>query len=142
MTKFRKGTLHSVSIFIYLRDEEHDRIEGTVPGTSHSPLFDKQSSQASARPNRRESSYKPKVGLKRLLLPTDRIVLNALHARIPWGEHTTELVCVRELAVECEISRRQVQICIKRLTEKRLIKRLVDEKNIGSNNGYRYWISE
>jgi hypothetical protein len=75
------------------------------------------------------------------LLPTDRVILDALHRRVPRGEQVTVPVRNGELAAECEISRRQVQICLKRLMEKRLIKRLIGESGIGSHVGYQYLMS-
>jgi hypothetical protein len=75
---------------------------------------------------------------KRKLLPTDRVILDALRKRVPRGDRVTVPVRNGELMEECSISRRQVQICLKRLTGKRLIKRLVNETDIGSHTGYRY----
>lgn len=75
------------------------------------------------------------------LLPTDRVILDALRRRVPLGEQTTILVRNSELAAECEISRRQVQICLKRLTDRRLIKRLIGESGVGSHVGYQYLMS-
>jgi predicted transcriptional regulator len=46
-----------------------------------------------------------------------------------------------ELVEECSISRSQVRICLKRLTGKGLVKRLVDEADIGANAGYRYFVT-
>lgn len=75
---------------------------------------------------------------RKQLLPTDRVILDALRRRVPQGEQITTPVRNNELAEECEISRRQVQICLKRLAEKQLIRRLIDKINIGSHNGYSY----
>jgi hypothetical protein len=72
------------------------------------------------------------------LLPTDRLILNALRRRAPRGELSTVHVRNSELMEECSISRRQVQICLKRLTEKGLIKRLVDGADVGATTGCRY----
>jgi hypothetical protein len=74
------------------------------------------------------------------LLPTDRIMLNALRERVPKGESITFPVSVKELMTECVISRRQVQICLKRLGENGLIRRLNNEVDIGSQKGFRYKI--
>lgn len=74
------------------------------------------------------------------LLPSDRVVLDALRRRVPQGDQVTTPVRNGELMEECSISRRQVQICLKRLAGKGLISRLVDGVEIGSNAGYRYLI--
>lgn len=76
------------------------------------------------------------------LLPSDRVVLNALRARVPQGEQVTTQVRTRELESECEISRRQVQICVRRLRERGLIKRLIDDSDVGGNGGFRYHLSK
>lgn len=76
------------------------------------------------------------------LRPTDRLVLNALRARVPHGEQVTQRVRIQELIEECAISRRQAQICIKRLTERGLIKRLLDGITVGNREGYSYKISQ
>lgn len=76
------------------------------------------------------------------LLPSDRVVLNALRARVPQGKQITSQVRVRELEAECEISRRQVQICVKRLIEKGLIKRVIEDTNLGNASGNRYHLSK
>ncbi len=75
------------------------------------------------------------------LLPSDRVILDALRRRVPQGEQVTTPVRNGELMEECEISRRQVQICLKRLTDRRLIKRLIGESDVGSHAGYRYLVS-
>lgn len=75
------------------------------------------------------------------LLRTDKVVLDALRRRVPRGEQITMHVRNGELAEECEISRRQVQICLKRLTDRELIKRLIGESGVGSHTGYRYLMS-
>lgn len=75
------------------------------------------------------------------LLPSDRVILDALRKRVPQGEQMTVPVRNSELAAECEISRRQVQICLKRLTHRRMIKRLIGESGVGSHAGYRYLMS-
>jgi hypothetical protein len=77
---------------------------------------------------------------ERKLLPTDRVILDALRKRVPRGDRTTVPVRNGELMEECSISRRQVQICLKRLTGKGLIRRLVEGEDIGSHVGYRYFI--
>lgn len=98
---------------------------------------------ASVTPTRKESRHTRKVEIsqsKDRLLPTDKLVLYALHSRVALGEAVTPPVRVRELAEECSISRKQVQICLKRLGEKRLISRITKGVTVGSQEGYRYRI--
>lgn len=76
------------------------------------------------------------------LLPTDRIVLDALHARVPRNKRMTPAVSVRELVAECGISRRQMQICLRRLEKMKIIKRLIERSSLGSQEGYRYQVSQ
>jgi hypothetical protein len=75
------------------------------------------------------------------LLPSDRVILDALRRRVSQGKQITTPVRNGELMEECSISRRQVQICLKRLTGKGLIKRLTNETEVGTNAGYRYFIT-
>jgi hypothetical protein len=74
------------------------------------------------------------------LLPTDRVILDALRKRVPQGDQATVPIRNGELMEECSISRRQVQICLKRLAGKGLIRRLLEAADIGSHAGYRYFI--
>jgi hypothetical protein len=74
------------------------------------------------------------------LLPTDKLVLNALQARVPQDEVLTPPVRLRELMKECSISRRQAQICLKRLGEKGMVSRITKGITVGSQEGYRYRI--
>lgn len=74
------------------------------------------------------------------LLATDRIVLDALRARLSEGSTETPPVRVRELMGECSISRRQVGICLKRLNEKGQILRVGNGKLAGTTEGFRYRI--
>lgn len=76
------------------------------------------------------------------LLPTDRIVLDALRARVPRNKRTTPAVSIRELVAECMISRRQVQICLRRLEEIKIIRRLIEGSSLGNQEGYRYQVSQ
>jgi hypothetical protein len=75
------------------------------------------------------------------LLPSDRVILDALRQRVPQGKQITTPVRNGELMEECSISRRQVQICLKRLTGKGLIKRLANGTDVGTNAGSRYFIT-
>jgi hypothetical protein len=72
------------------------------------------------------------------LHPTDRLVLNALHARLPKGKRITSPVRLRELMGECGISRSQARICLRRLAEKEIVKRVTEGVALGSHVGYRY----
>lgn len=76
------------------------------------------------------------------LRPTDRLVLNALRARIAPGEQVTRLVRLQELMNECAISRRQVQICLRRLTERGLVNRVPNEIKLDNQEGFAYKISQ
>ncbi len=76
------------------------------------------------------------------LRPTDKLVLDALRARVPEGVAETTPVTVRELMGECLISRRQVGICLRRLNEKGMINRVGDDALSGRAEGYRYRIQE
>ena len=67
-------------------------------------------------------------------------MFNALLQRVPRGKSMTLPVRVKELMIECEISRRQVQICLRRLAEMGLIRRLTDDIGLGSQKGFRYEI--
>lgn len=72
------------------------------------------------------------------LHPTDKLVFNFLYARVRQGEAETPPIRVRELMEACLISRRQVGICLRRLNEKGMISRVVEETLSRSQEGYRY----
>lgn len=76
--------------------------------------------------------------LSNRLRPSDKLVLIALRAKVPEGTLITPPVRVRDLMEECSISRKQVQICLKRLGEKRMISRITKGVIVGSQEGYRY----
>jgi predicted HTH transcriptional regulator len=76
------------------------------------------------------------------LLPTDKLVLDALRARVPEGAAETAPVTIRELMRECFISRRQVGICLRRLNEKGMINRIGDDALSGRVEGYCYRIQD
>ena len=76
------------------------------------------------------------------LRPTDKLVLDALRARVPEGAAETSPVTVRELMGECFISRHQVGICLRRLNEKGMINRVGEDALSGRVEGYRYRILE
>lgn len=147
MAKDGKHKIHTVSVTIRWCEEEviaeaghgeHGgpalvtaaQIKQHVEGTANNGEAAHNTARMSALPS-----------IKRLL-PSDRVVLNALRARVPWGEQITTQVRTRELEAECEISRRQVQICVRRLRERGLIKRLIDDSDIGGAGGFRYHLSK
>jgi hypothetical protein len=138
-----KGKVHKVTIFIQWREVDEWQTQITLCSTA--PNHTTQSLQSDVKAiNSRENTARvgdtssPRSG--KHLLPTDRLVLNALSARVPHGERVTLPVKVSELMSECEISRRQVQICLKRLGEKGFIKRLIVGVGTGSHEGHRYQI--
>jgi hypothetical protein len=142
MTKTGKGRVRTVTISIQWHEDEVEAqniscnvapdtsVQGHRPRNEITPIF-----TSSARTFRRSKTHSGNR-----LLPTDRLVLNALLSRVPQGEQMTIPVRVQELMTECVISRRQVQICLKRLSYKGLIKRLLDEMEVGGHKGYRYQI--
>jgi predicted transcriptional regulator len=67
-------------------------------------------------------------------------VLDALRARLPRNKKMTPAVTIKELVDDCMISRRQVQICLRRLDEKGIINRFAEEAVLGNPKGYRYRI--
>jgi hypothetical protein len=74
------------------------------------------------------------------LHPTDKLVFDFLHARVRQGEAKTPPIRVRELMEACLISRRQVGICLRRLNEKGMISRVVEQTLSRSQEGYRYCV--
>lgn len=132
----------SISIVIRLRDKagEKEDFSASIPNR------DKQSRRgagAAMRGDKRHGrSRKVSTRTSRdRLLPSDRLVLNALLARVPQGERVTQPVRLQELVEECEISRSQARICLKRLNERGLVSRLLDEVCSGNQEGYSYKIS-
>jgi hypothetical protein len=145
MSKVGRGKVHTVSITIQWREEEAELAEGTFSSSNFDKSARSQQLVEGTTNGHAKQSHTRHASATRSserLLPSDRIVLNALRARLPQGEKVTTLVRTRELQAECEISRRQVQICVKRLSEKGLIKRVIEAMNLGSTDGYRYHLSE
>jgi hypothetical protein len=97
-------------------------------------------SQSNEYPNRPQRVLPQRTVLR--LLPTDRIVLDALRARVPRNKRMTPAVSVRELAAECRISRRQMQICLRRLEAMKIIRRFTEGSGLGSQEGYKYQVSQ
>ncbi len=142
MAKAGKRKVHTISITIQWCEEEA-MADVALSGAEISTAVQR---EQSAKNETNDSKAPPShndvsAQLSKRLLPSDRVVLNALRARVPQGEQVTTLVRTRELEVECEISRRQVQICLKRLSEKRIIKRLLEDTCPGSADGYRYQLA-
>ena len=134
--------MRSITVIIRWREGEqeqateitlhHGGLRTTPPGQKSRKLLPGKEKDLPAAPVEKSGKQ---------LLPTDRVILDALRRRVPPGEQTTIPVRNGELAAECEISRRQVQICLKRLTDRRLVKRLIGESGVGSHAGYRYLMS-
>jgi hypothetical protein len=144
MVKVLGNRICTVSILIQWTDGDNIQEEDAVGSLKADvPVQGRQKKEAKARSGQRADmlSLVPRPGITPRLLSTDRIVLAALHQRVPQGKTVTPAVSIKELVAECVISRRQVQICLKRLIEKGLIKRISEGLNLGSQKGYRYQIS-
>lgn len=143
MDKFGKRKKQTVSITIQWCEEE-PILKGKDARALLAPSAQPQLSPESTDADEVLHSHptlRAQLHSKRLL-PSDRVVLNSLRARILPGTQVTTLVRTRELEAECEISRRQVQICLKRLTERGIIRRIIEGRGVGSQEGYRYQISQ
>ena len=134
--------MRSITVIIRWREGEQEQAtEITLhDGGPRTPPLG-QMSRELLQGNEKDLSAAPVEKSRKQLLPTDRVILDALRRRVLRGTQTTIPVRNGELAAECEISRRQVQICLKRLTDRRLIKRLIDESGVGAHAGYRYLMS-
>lgn len=97
-------------------------------------------SQSDKYPAQSQQAHTQRTVLR--LLPTDRIVLDALRARVPRNKRMTPAVRVGELVAECRISRRQTQICLRRLEAMNIIRRLTEGSSLGNQEGYRYRVSQ
>lgn len=134
--------MRSITVIIRWREGEQEQAtEITLhdEGPRTPPL--RQKSRELLQGKEKDLPAAPAQKSRKQLLPTDRVILDALRRRVPPGEQITVPVRNSELAAECEISRRQVQICLRRLTDRRLIKRLIGELDVGSHVGYRYQMS-
>lgn len=144
MDKAGKRKVHTVCVTIQWCEEEmmaeggHGRVALTIAAEGQQYTADIADDSEAPR---NMSEPGARLSGKRLL-PSDRVVLNALRQRVPRGKQVTTLVRTRELEAECELSRRQVQICVKRLSEKGLIKRLSKSADLGSTEGCRYHLSK
>lgn len=144
MAKVGKRKIHTVSVTIRWCEEEVIA-EGKRRGPPLAGAAQSQQHMVGTGINGEASRNSPRLSVQpsiKRLLPSDRLVLNALRARVPPGKQVTTRVRTRDLEAECEISRRQVQICVKRLRERGLIKRLIEDSDIGGTGGYRYHLSK
>lgn len=143
MAKRGKGKIHTVSIIIQWREEDAEIADNPKFSNIETTSRSQQHKNAVVQDDRRRSIPDKKVeSPHKRLLPSDRIVLEALRACLPMGGQVTTPVRTRELIDACEISRRQVQICLRRLNENGLIKRILDGTCAGQQDGYRYQILE
>lgn len=136
--------LNGLSVVIQLHDqaggkEQHITISRYPTKGQHRHKDDKVPQDNYASNSSRRLSASQSGGR---LLPTDRLVLNALRARISEGEQATKPVRLQELMDECGISRSQARICLKRLTEKGLVNRVNGEARVDNQEGYSYKLSK
>jgi DNA-binding MarR family transcriptional regulator len=131
--------VRSITVTIHWHDEEQEQAtEITLQKGGVWTSLQRETSRKLLSRNKKTSSQISVGKPKSQLLPSDRVILDALLKRALHGDRITVPVRNGDLAAECEISRRQVQICLKRLIEKGLIKRLMEGADAGSNSGYRY----
>lgn len=144
MARVSKGKLHTVSITIQWCEEDIDPNNGEPNKSQFKEATLRQRVTRGIGYGNKKNGFHNATSKRpsKRLLPTDRIVLNALCAYVPRGKHVTTPVRTRELTSLCEISRRQVQICLRRLAEKKIIKRLAEGSGFGNHEGYRYQISQ
>jgi len=138
MPRLDKGKLRTVFITIqWLEGDtevaDNKLLNARVPAAVSEPHHKKRLAQG----DNKDGTLDKKTEPNKRLLPSDRIVLQALRARLPCGGHVTAPVRAREIMDSCEISRRQVQICLRRLAEKGYIKRLIHKSDLGSNAGHQ-----
>lgn len=139
MSRLDKGKLRTVFITIQWLEEDTEvadnkLINVRVPAATSESQHKKRLAQGDYNNGTLDKKTEP----RKRLLPSDRIVLQALRARLLYGGHVTAPVRAREIMDSCEISRRQVQICLRRLAEKGYIKRLIHKSDLGSNAGHQY----
>lgn len=145
MTKVGKGKVYTITILIQWQEDDDADAEGVARAVPSNAAARNKQGRNYATPHVSEGKRAVHVSGRRSqerLRPTDRLVLGALRASISEGTQMTVPVSVRELMAECDISRRQVQICLKRLSEKGLIERLINAADLGSHKGCRYQIAE
>lgn len=144
MAKAGRNKVHSISILI-----QWCEVDGGQADDSHYSPQPTVVTQSQQRPEagvrcaeRHDPTRRPAPRTTSRLLPTDRLVLGALLDRIPQGETLTPPIRLRELMEECSISRRQVQICLRRLGERGMISRLTEGVPLGNRDGYRYSVTQ
>lgn len=142
MVKASRNRIHSISILIEWSEEEggwvnniHCSSQSVVATRNRQEVGVKARGTGKHGQIRRDTTQLPSR-----LLPTDKLVLKALRDRAPGGEAVTPPVKIRELMEECSISRRQVQICLRRLSEKGMITRITKGVSLGNQEGYQYGI--
>lgn len=144
MGRASKGKIHTVSITIQWCEEdvELDNDESNKLQFKEASLRQRVKKDLGHSDKKFGFHNKSAERPSKRLLPSDRVVLNALCAYIPRGKRVTTPVRTRELISVCDISRRQVQICLRRLAEMKIIKRLAaEEPSFGNQEGFRYQIS-
>jgi DNA-binding MarR family transcriptional regulator len=145
MTKVSTGKVYTITILIQWQDGDDAGRQNIARGAKSNRASRKQRGANYAShhvSDSRRDFHIPEQSSKGRLRPTDRLVLGALRANVSEGTLVTVPISVRELVAECQISRRQVQICLKRLIEKELIERLINAEDWGSHKGCRYRIVE
>jgi len=131
----------TISIHVQLEGTEKNRAFSGIlsTGTAEGGIAD----LSSDKKKRRASASKgDSARTSDRLRPTDKLVFDALRARVPAGATETAPVTVRTLMGECFISRRQVGICLRRLNERGMINRVGEDPLSGRIEGYRYRILE
>jgi predicted transcriptional regulator len=144
MGRTSKGKVYTVSIIIQWREEDAELADGDSNNSQFkkSALCQRVKKVAGYSDKKSDSRNKGVVRFGNRLLPSDRVVLDALCAYVPNGKRVTTPVRTRELVAACEISRRQVQICLRRLAEMKIIRRLTKGTSSGNQEGYRYQVSQ
>ncbi len=144
MARSNKGKIHTVSIIIQWREESVELANDESNKLQLKEASLRRRVKKRVRYSGKKNGLHNKIAKRpnKRLLPSDRVVLNALRAYVPLGKHVTTPVRTRELTSVCEISRRQVQICLRRLAEKKIIKRLAEGSSFSNQEGYRYQISQ
>jgi hypothetical protein len=144
MVRTTKGKIHTVSIVIQWHEEDAELADSDSNNLQfkESSLCPRVKKVAGYADKKSDSHNKGAVRSGNRLLPSDRVVLNALCAYVPSGKRVTTPVRTRELVTACEISRRQVQICLRRLAEMKIIRRLTKGTSSGNQEGFRYQVSQ
>ncbi len=137
-----ESTARSLSLVIRLCDEAGVNEDSASLGLSKTKQRQRGESAPARVDVRHIRSCKAGTAPSRdRMLPSDRLVLNALLARVPQGKKVTRPVRLLEPMEECEISRSQARISLKRLNERGLVSRLLSGSCLGNQEGYSYKIS-